>query len=41
MDIERYNNIFSFIRGYPLEGCLKDFDESITWMKRVNQRRKE
>ena len=40
MNIRRYKQIFEGIRGFPLDGRLKDFNEEITWMKRGNMLRK-
>ena len=34
MDVNHYKNIYSCIRGYPLEGRQKDYNDEATWMRR-------
>lgn len=34
ISIQRYKQIFDCIRGFPLDGRLKKYNEEITWMKR-------
>ena len=34
MDLKRYKQIFTCIRGYPLDGRHKNYSDEATWMKR-------